>query len=111
VDGEYVNLLPALVAWLRSASPAFQRNPAAVGPLILPLEGGGKVPIPFSRVQHILDTLFELVQRGILDDEGRLPMSRVQLARLAELAEEDDAPPISWSRPIPGTVYLISVRP
>jgi len=96
VDGEYINLLPALVAWLRSASPDFQCNPAVAGPLILPLENGGKVPIPFSRVQHILDTLFELEKKGVLDDEGRLPMSRVQLARLAEL-EEDDAQPICWS--------------
>jgi superfamily II DNA or RNA helicase len=97
VDGEYINLLPALVAWLRSASPAFQRDWTARGPLIVPLADGGNVPIPFSRVQHILDTLFELVQRGALDDEGRLPLSRNQLARLAELTEEDDAPAISWS--------------
>jgi hypothetical protein len=97
VDGEYINLLPAIVAWLRSASPGFQCNGAGGGPLIVPLEDGGNVPIPFSRVQHILDTLFELVQRGVLDDEGRLPLSRIQLARLAELAEEDAAPPISWS--------------
>ena len=97
VDGERINLLPALVAWLRSVSPAFQRNQRGGGSLIVPLEDGRKVPIPFSRVQHILDTLFELVQEGALDDEGRLPLSRIQLARLAELAEEDDAQPISWS--------------
>jgi SNF2 family DNA or RNA helicase len=97
VDGEHINLLPMLVAWLRSTSPALQQDRAAGGPLILPLENGGHVSIPFSRVQHILDTLFELVQRGTLDDEGRLPFSRMQLARLAELTEEEDAPAISWS--------------
>ncbi len=96
VDGERINLLPALVAWLRSVSPAVQRNQRGGGSLIVPLEDGRKVPIPFSRVQHILDTLFELLEEGALDDEGRLPLSRIQLARLAELAEEDDAQRISW---------------
>ncbi|MCP3868641.1 MAG: DEAD/DEAH box helicase [Gammaproteobacteria bacterium] len=97
VAGKYVNLLPALVTWLRGGSQAYQRVGGAGGSLIVPLEEGGSVPIPFSRVQHILDTLFELAQRGVLDGEGHLPLSRTQLARLAELAEEDDGAPVSWS--------------
>ncbi len=97
VDGERINLLPVLVAWLRSASPALRRNWTAERPLIVPLEDGRRVAIPSSRVQHILDTLFELLQEGALDDAGRLPLSHIRLARLAELVEEDGAPAIAWS--------------
>ncbi|MGD8931950.1 MAG: DEAD/DEAH box helicase, partial [Chromatiales bacterium] len=95
VDGERINLLPALVALLREFPKTFTRKQLqAMDPqqmLIVPLEDRRLVPVPFERVRLILDTLFELYQAHSLDAAGELSLSRLQLARLAELFGADPA--------------------
>lgn len=95
VEDERINLLPALVALLQEFPKSFNRkqlqelDPEQV--LIVPLEDQRLVPVPLGRVRLILDTLFELYQDNSLDEEGQLALSRIQLARLAELYEKDEA--------------------
>lgn len=93
VEGEWVNLLPPLVTWLRQFSSCDCSDGA---PFILPLPNGANVSIPPERIRHIVEILFELQQGGALDERGRLPLNWVQLARLTELVAEEAAP-ITWS--------------
>ena len=46
---------------------------------------------------NILDTLFELYQEDVLDEHGQMRLSRIQLARLAELDEGDASSRIHWT--------------
>jgi superfamily II DNA or RNA helicase len=93
VEGQRINLLPALVGLLREFPNTFTRkqlqqtDPQQM--LVLALEDRRLVPVPFERVRLILETLFELYQERSLDTEGQLSLSRIQLARLAELFEAD----------------------
>jgi superfamily II DNA or RNA helicase len=93
VAGERINLLPALVALLREFPKTFTRqqlqrmDPQQM--LVVPLEDQRLVPVPLARVRLILETLFELYQDQSLDAAGELSLSRMQLARLAELCETD----------------------
>ncbi|HHH38951.1 MAG TPA: DEAD/DEAH box helicase, partial [Sedimenticola sp.] len=96
VDGEYINLLPALVNLLRDGAQGIHVADEDSRPLLVPLGDGRKVAVPRFRLQHILDTLLELTQGDPLDEAGRLPMRRSQLARVAELAGEGDRAPIAW---------------
>ena len=95
VDGERINLLPALVGLLREFPGNFTRkqlqqmDPQQL--LMLTLEDRRLVPVPFERVRLILETLFELYQERSLDAEGELSLSRIQLTRLAELFGADPA--------------------
>jgi SNF2 family DNA or RNA helicase len=94
VEGERINLLPALVEVLREFPKILNRkqlhelDPEQM--LILPLEDQRLVPVPLKRIRLILDTLFELYQDDSLDEEGQLALSRIQLARLAELNAADE---------------------
>ncbi len=94
VEGERINLLPALVALLQEFPKTLNRkqlqelDPSRM--LVIPLEDPRLVPVPLSRVRLILDTLFELFEDHSLDDKGQLTLSRIQLARLAELDGVDE---------------------
>jgi SNF2 family DNA or RNA helicase len=94
VEGERINLLPGLVKLLREFPKTLNRKQLqALDPeqmLIIPLEDQRLVPVPLGRVRLILDTLFELYQDDSLDEEGELSLSRIQLARLAELGVVDE---------------------
>ncbi|MEN8179247.1 MAG: DEAD/DEAH box helicase [Pseudomonadota bacterium] len=95
VEGERINLLPGLVKVLREFPKTLNRkqlqelDPEQM--LIIPLDDQRLVPVPLEKIRLILDTLFELYQDGSLDEEGQLPLSRIQLARLAELSTGDDS--------------------
>ncbi|MGB5297487.1 MAG: DEAD/DEAH box helicase [Thiogranum sp.] len=101
VAGERINLLPALVALLQQFPEVFRQDRLRkLDPqqqLIVPLEDGRMLPVPVSRVRNILDTLFELYQEDILDERGRIRLSRIQLARLAELDEGGTSTQMHWT--------------
>ena len=89
VAGEMINLLPPLVALLQQFPKVFQpdrlRQLDPGQQLLVPLEDGRMLPVPVSRIRNILDTLFELYQADVLDAQGQMRLSRIQLARLGEL--------------------------
>ncbi len=102
VDGEQINLLPALVGLLQSFPQRLKREGLAavddVAPLLLTLDDGRLLPVPVQRLRHILDALLELYEADALDEKQRLRLHRFQAAQLAELDDErlhwrgDDAP-------------------
>ena len=55
-------------------------------PIILPLEDGYMLSLPFNQVRYLLDTLPELSEISLSNRET-LPLNRFQLTRLAELEE------------------------
>lgn len=93
-----VNLLPALVKLIQEAPEEFTRERLLERqlPVPVPLPDGRLLPVPPERLRLILETLFELHDPDSLDPDGRLRLSRFQLARLAEL--DDDAEPgrLDW---------------
>jgi SNF2 family DNA or RNA helicase len=101
VAGERINLLPALVALLQQFPKLFRQDRLReLDPqqqLIVPLEDGRMLPVPVSRVRNILDTLFELYQEDVLDERGQVRLSRIQLARLAELEEGEPSSRMHWT--------------
>jgi SNF2 family DNA or RNA helicase len=53
--------------------------------------------VSVSHIRNILDTLFELYQEDILDEHGRMRLSRIQLARLDELDGRDASTRMHWT--------------
>jgi superfamily II DNA or RNA helicase len=100
VDGEPVNLMPALTRYLEAAqgTPEGQdallwesTADAACGRIgahwLLLLEDGRYLAVPLARMQRIADTLVELLERNNLREDA-LTLPRAQSARLAQLAGE-----------------------
>ena len=89
VEGERVQLLPVLVAALRSPHPAASGALEALaldGTLYAPLPGGRHLALPFDRVGAILSVLVEL-DADRLSADGSLAMSLGEAAGLAALEE------------------------
>ena len=104
VDGLAVNLLPALVHYLQSATgrePAEQHdalNLLISGHLLIRLEDGRYLPVPLARIQRIADVLVELCDQDALNGQAlRLPAT--QAGRLAQLALEPSAPALQSDDP------------
>ncbi len=101
VAGERINLLSPLVALLQQFPELLRhdrlRKLDPQQQLIVPLEDGRMLPVPVSRIRNILDTLFELYQEDVLDEHGRMRLSRIQIARLAELDEGNASTRTHWT--------------
>ena len=97
VEGERVQLLPVLVAALRSlANPAASGALEALaldGTLYAPLPGGRHLALPFDRVGAILSVLVELFDADRLSADGSLAMSLGEAAGLAAL---EDSLQLRW---------------
>ena len=98
VDGQAINLLPFLVNYLDSIKGAnvindLQSMPDDY-PLILEQDNGRYLHVPLKKVRHIIDTLIELYDPDILDDQGRLELSRYHSSQLSELAKQHST--MSW---------------
>ena len=95
IDGERVNLLPALVELLKQSSdPMTLRAWLVEQPYILaPVDDQRWLKLPTSRVLAIYDTLVELYDQAPLDDDGRLRFSRAQALQLGDLLLDDS---VSW---------------
>ena len=97
VNGERINLLPALVNLLQNVPDTFRRrhsNPNQ--PFLLRLEDGRLLPVPHERLHTILDTLFELHDANALDARHRLRLNRIQLTRLGELDDAVQDTTLAW---------------
>lgn len=99
VDGQQVNLLPALLGHLQ-ATLGNDDNPTRSlggpcqvdGHWLIPLPDGRYLPLPVDRIQRIADTLIELLERDALDDQGALALPRSQASRVAQLMHGSDSP-------------------
>ena len=94
VDGKRVSLLPLLAAQLADAKGVEQfRALDDEGFMLLPLDGGGVVRLPVSRLRRLADVLVELYDHDTLDGD-KLRLDRLQAPRLLEL---DEGEAIAWS--------------
>ncbi len=95
VDGERINLLPALLALLRShADPhALRGELEGRERVLVPLAEGHWLRLPGALLVNVLDTLLELYDSEPLDEAGRLPLSRHAGAALGELLDD---PHLQW---------------
>jgi superfamily II DNA or RNA helicase len=98
VDGQPINLLPFLVNYLDSVKGGSAINDLQSMPddypLILEQDNGRYLHVPLKKVRHIIDTLIELYDPDVLDDEGRLELSRYHSSQLSELAKQNST--MSW---------------
>jgi superfamily II DNA or RNA helicase len=98
VDGERVNLLPALVDYLQTLGGGTTAATVAVPPLFgadhlfIGLGDGPHLPVPTTRLQRIAETLVELFDRDALSEHHALTLPRSQASRLAGLGEDVGAP-------------------
>jgi superfamily II DNA or RNA helicase len=100
VDGQPVNLLPALVDHLHATSVA-GAAPSLLGVAhrFVRLDDGRYVPVPTARLQRIAETLVELFDRDALNDRQALSLPRNQAARLVAFTDEPGAPALGSSDP------------
>lgn len=99
VDGQQVNLLPALLDHLQ-ATLSRDDNPTRSlggpcqidGHWLIALPDGRYLALPVERIQRIADTLIELLERDALDDQGALALPRSQASRVAQLVHGGDPP-------------------
>ena len=120
VDGQPVNLLPALTRYLQSSLgqasqghllPEQSSSGSDMAELgggevdaagcrvgefwLVRLEDGRYLPIALERIQRIANTLVELFDRDSLNSDQALPLPRSQGGRLAQLAMELNGPTLS----------------
>jgi superfamily II DNA or RNA helicase len=104
VDGQAVNLLPALVSYLQGAGRESAGQHQTLGllaaeHLLVRLEDGRYLPVPLARIQRIADTLVELCEQDGLNEHHALTLPATQAGRLAQFALEPNAPALQSDDP------------
>jgi superfamily II DNA or RNA helicase len=88
VDGEQVDLVPALVRLIARPDIAIMIEGADDKPFVIPLPDGRLLSLPMSRIRPTLQALLELWAGGGIDaDSERIGFSRLDAADLAGLEE------------------------
>ncbi len=88
VDGEQVDLVPALVRLIARPEAAALVEGPDDKPFVLPLLDGRLLSLPMSRIRPTLQALLELWATGGIDaDAGKIGFSRLDAADLAGLEE------------------------
>jgi superfamily II DNA or RNA helicase len=97
VDGQPVNLLPALTRYLKSSLEGdADADGCRVGQhWLVRLDDGRYLPIEIERIQRIANTLVELLERDGLNDAQGLSLPRSQGGRLAQLTVDLNGPVLS----------------
>ena len=94
LDGQRVNLLPAIVNLLRGPDPhALLKTLRALDSTALypvPLVDGRLLPFSPARLIGILEVLVELSGKAALDEDGRIRISKWRAGELAFLVNESD---------------------
>jgi len=100
IDGERVNLLPAVVEYLQSVAGA-DDAPALFGVahLFVPLPDGRHLPVATQRIRRLADTLVELLDRHALNTEHALALPVSQAGRVAQLMFDRDTPAVRSDDP------------
>ena len=104
VDGQTVNLLPALISYLQgvereSAGQHDALSLLTAEHLLVRLEDGRYLPVPLARIQRIADTLVELCDQDGLNEHQALTLPAIQAGRLAQLTLEPNAPALQSDDP------------
>ncbi len=96
VDDQAINLLPELVPLLRTINwnQLHQLSPKHC--FYLPIGNGVRAAIPMAKIKPMLDNLFELFQADALDQEGYLPLTKIQLTRLHNLSSNNKQRESLW---------------
>jgi superfamily II DNA or RNA helicase len=110
VDGQHVNLLPALARYLQTALAGGDQTSLATDATALPeppegnagcrvgdqwlvvLDDGRYLPIAIERIQRIANTLVELFDRDGLTAQQALSLPKSHTGRVAQLARELNGP-------------------
>jgi len=91
IDGESISLLPVLVNFIQQQTRAKTMHSYLELPdeytLFMTLEDGRIIRTELGKVRHIIETLVELYDPNILNDEGKLKLSRYQAGQLNALDE------------------------
>ncbi|HYZ22609.1 MAG TPA: DEAD/DEAH box helicase [Rhodopila sp.] len=88
VDGQRVDLVPALVKLIARPEAAVLAEAPDDKPFVLPLLDGRLLSLPMARIRPTLQALLELWSKGGIDaDDGTLRFSRLDAADLAELEQ------------------------
>ena len=95
VNGEHINLLPALVQLLaQSDDPVQLRESLTMEPtMLVALDDSHWLNLPSSRILAVFDTLIELYDNDPLNDDGRLELSRYQGLQIGDLLND---PELRW---------------
>ncbi|MET0534252.1 MAG: DEAD/DEAH box helicase [Steroidobacter sp.] len=101
VDGQQINLLPALVDYLQGALGNGEAGCRRVGEQLFVLLADGRyLPVPIDRIKRIADTLVELFEHDALDKQQALSLPATQASRLAQLTADPEAPVLHSADPV-----------
>ncbi len=95
VNGERINLLPALVELLTQSDDPIQLRESLKQEetILVPLDDNHWLKLPTSRLLSVFDTLIELYDTDPLNDDGHLELSRYQSLQLGDLLND---PQLRW---------------
>lgn len=100
VGREKINLMPLLVELVKKLNSLDELAALADMPdnslVTVRLPDQRLLPLPIGRIRGILNTLVELLEDAPLDDDGRLQMSTLKAAQLAELEAAMGAAQLRW---------------
>ena len=94
VDGQAVNLLPALVAYLQASASQGDAHCVIGEFLFVRLDDGRYLPLPLERIARISDTLVELLDRGSLNKREALSLPFGHANRVTQLAQTLELSPL-----------------
>lgn len=101
VDGQQINLLPALVDYLQSridtpGADGFSNTThcRSGGHVLIRMDDGRWLPVALERIERIANTLVELLDRTALNKRQALSLPVAQANRLAQLSMVLDSPAI-----------------
>lgn len=98
VEGKRLSLLPLLVKMLRDGTQ-FERllsHSSDDDAFMLRLDDGRHLPLPIARVRHIIQTLIELYSDDGVAKDGRMRMSKLHAAQVAELERGLPQGAVQW---------------
>ncbi|MBI5788867.1 MAG: DEAD/DEAH box helicase [Candidatus Schekmanbacteria bacterium] len=98
VGGERLNLLPILLTSLKENPDIFeqlQKYPQG-GKILCPLKNGSKLLLPVERIKTIFGFLKDLYNFENLDQDGKIKLSRLEAADLAEFEAAMEAAHLRW---------------
>ncbi|MGH9391195.1 MAG: hypothetical protein ACRD1Z_16415, partial [Vicinamibacteria bacterium] len=101
IEGHRVNLLPILLKLLRTPGSGVTPDELARvkkgAACLVRLDDGRLLPLPAERVRTIVGTLAELYVVEDLGEEGRLPVSALQSAVIADLEDSMAGAGLHWT--------------
>jgi superfamily II DNA or RNA helicase len=88
IDGERIDLVPALVQLLARPDAAAMLEATDDAPFVLPLPDGRLLTLPLERFRPMLQALLELHAGGVIDPaSGKIGFTRLDAAELARFEE------------------------